>query len=400
MRTYQLNLPHEEPARTGLGTRPAGAGPAPAGRAARATINGRFLSQPKTGVQRYAYEIVRQMDAILAEDPLLRSHLTLEIVAPERATGPADYAAIRRRGVGGGKGYGWEQGVLPLRARAPLLNLCNTAPLLRRRQIVCIHGANSFVYPQSYSRRFRYAQRALFPAIGRRAQTITTVSNASAKLLKSLGIVPADADVDVIPNGHEHVRAWRPEATKLDRAAILERPYVLVIGSQAPHKNVRMLDAISGALNARGIKLLVTGGVFDMFSSRAARLDAPETSVLGYVTDDDLAFLLANALCLAFPSLVEGFGLPLVEAMALGCPIVSSNVASMPEVCGNAAILLPPDRPEQWLEAIQGLHDSPSLRADLGARGAKQVRRFSWAASAQAYIDLLLDATGGPCRPL
>ena len=86
---------------------------------------------------------------------------------------------------------------------------------------------------------------------------------------------------------------------------------------------------------------------------------------LGFVTDDDLAFLFEHALCLLFPSLTEGFGLPVLEAMALGCPVVSTDRASLPEICGSAALLAPPDQPALWLGHIRSLLESENLRADL-----------------------------------
>ena len=112
--------------------------------------------------------------------------------------------------------------------------------------------------------------------------------------------------------------------------------------------------------------------------------------MLGFVTDDDLAALYQNALCFAFPSLTEGFGLPALEAMALGCPVIASNCASMPEVCGSAALYADPKSPRAWLDQIKRLHADRDLAASLRAEGCRQATRFSWTKSAQLYLNLIM----------
>ncbi len=112
--------------------------------------------------------------------------------------------------------------------------------------------------------------------------------------------------------------------------------------------------------------------------------------MLGFVTDDDLAALYRNALCFAFPSLTEGFGLPALEAMALGCPVIASNCASMPEVCGSAALYADPKSPRDWLDQIKRLHADQDLAASLRAEGCRQAARFSWTKSAQLYLNLIM----------
>jgi GT2 family glycosyltransferase len=111
--------------------------------------------------------------------------------------------------------------------------------------------------------------------------------------------------------------------------------------------------------------------------------------VVGYVTDRDLAYLMDRALCLVFPSWTEGFGLPIVEAMAHGCPVVSSDRASMPEVCGEAALMAPPDDPAAWVRHVRALAKSPDLRQDLVGRGHERARLFSWANTAAGYVELM-----------
>jgi glycosyltransferase involved in cell wall biosynthesis len=111
---------------------------------------------------------------------------------------------------------------------------------------------------------------------------------------------------------------------------------------------------------------------------------------LGRVSDDDLAYLYRQALCLVFPSKTEGFGLPVLEAMALGCPVISSDAASLPEVCGEAALYGSPDDAAAWLAAIGRMASEPLLRKRLADAGPKRAKTFSWREGAKKYLELMI----------
>lgn len=350
--------------------------------APRFAINGRFYGQPVTGVQRYAREIVREIDQELGN-----RGKRAELLIPPGADAAPTSAAIEVRGVNGASGHLWEQTLLPLRATAPLLNLCNMGPLALRRQIVCIHDTNVFDAPDSYSRAFRTAYHLLIPGLARRAMAITTVSNASARMLKHhLGF--ASLDVAVIPNGHEHVYRWEGANSRLASSLAGLRPFVLLLGSRARHKNAAFILQQAEALDSLGVDLVVAGGSAEIFAQTGS-IEAANIHRLGFVSDDDLAWLYSRALCLAFPSRQEGFGIPLVEAMALGCPVVSSDQSCMPEICGDAALLAGPDDAPAWQAHFRNLIASSVLREDLKGRGLERVKLFSWRASAKSYLDLL-----------
>ena len=134
---------------------------------ARWSINGRFLTQPQTGVQRYAGEMTREIDAWLASDPELARRLAFDICLPANCEATPDYAHIKVRRSPRGHGHGWEQLVLPAMARGGLISFANLGPLAHARQILCLHDANVFLEPASYSRKFQLAYRAAFPALAR-----------------------------------------------------------------------------------------------------------------------------------------------------------------------------------------------------------------------------------------
>jgi glycosyltransferase involved in cell wall biosynthesis len=344
-------------------------------------INGRFFTQETTGVQRYAREIVGAIDANLSSRGGAAS-----LIAPVHAGAFPKFKSVGIRQIGPGSGQLWEQLVLPLRHREPLLNLCNTAPAFGGRQVVCIHDANVFTEPNSYSRSFRLFYQALQPRIARRAARVTSVSKSAALQLSHYLNVPLRR-VEVLPNGYEHVLRWRASRSTLFDARPPRRPYVLLLGSRAKHKNVDRIVGLAEALDALGLDIIIAGGDASIFAQTAAG-NAPTLRWLGRVSDDDLALLFSRALCLAFPSLTEGFGLPVIEAMALGCPVVASDRASLPEVCGSAALLADPTEASCWIKHFAALAGSRELRTDLRARGAERITRFSWSTSAAGYLDL------------
>ena len=220
------------------------------------------------------------------------------------------------------------------------------------------------------------------------------MSKSSAEQLATFLPIAAK-DVVVLPNGHEHVLRWNAAASTLLASNPARRPFVLLLGSRARHKNAGLILGLSDVLDGLGLDLFIAGGQSGIFVSTEGAAK-PNLRWLGVVSDDDLALLLNNALCLAFPSFTEGFGLPIVEAMALGCPVVSSDRASLPEVCGSAALLASPEAPERWVVHFQNLAGSANLRGELRERGLAQARRYSWMASARGYLDLFASGAGAP----
>lgn len=354
-------------------------------------INGRFLAQPLTGVQRYAFEIVRQLDELVAAGSGLTTDLDLELVLPPDAQAPR-LAAIRTRRVGPLSGHAWEQTVLPLCLRGGLLSLCNTGPLAIGKQILCIHDVNTLSHPQSYSLPFRLVYRALLPALGGRAARLATVSRYSAGELVRWRVAAADK-ITVIPNGHEHAARWQPRHSATTLAAS-GRNTIVVVGSKAPHKNMQLIVAMADRLAEAGLRVALVGSTDARVFRPPGAQEAGNILPLGRLCDEEMAALLQDCLCLAFPSLVEGFGLPPLEAMATGCPVVASPRASLPEICGDAALYASPHDPQAWLACFDRLRLEPGLRETLIARGKRQAATFCWLASARRYLHImaLLDA--------
>jgi glycosyltransferase involved in cell wall biosynthesis len=357
------------------------------------SINGRFLTQPLSGVQRYAQEIVRGLDALVSEGHPLARDIELEVLTPPGAARPLELSAIASRSVGKRGGHAWEQLSLPKAPRGGLVSLANAGPIAARKHIVCIHDVNTRLVPGSYSPQFRALYRILVPALGRSAARVATVSHFSADQLAGFGIA-RKSKMAVIPNGHEHALAWQARhSLTTERAG--GPGTILLLGSPAPHKNMQMLLGVADQLAAMGLRLAIAGKVDGrVFAKATPQVDAPNVIWLGGVTDDELAAMMADCLCLAFPSLTEGFGLPVLEAMARGCPVVSTDRASLPEVCGDAALLASPTDPAAWLAHFQRLKQDQALRAVLIERGHAQAHRFRWKKSAEIYLRLMARLDG------
>jgi glycosyltransferase involved in cell wall biosynthesis len=359
------------------------------------SINGRFLAQPMTGVQRYAREIVRALDALVAEYP---RELEVELLIPPGTEATLPLRNMAARPIGRLSGHLWEQVSLPSGVRGGLLSLCNTGPVALSRQIVCIHDMNTRIYPQSYTAAFRLLYWSLIPVLGRRAAAISTVSEYSAAELVRFGVCREDK-LFVAPNGNEHVHRWTPKPVPRLSAFSAEDTIVL-LGSRAPHKNIDLIIGMADRLALAGLRLAIVGGSDTrVFGAGRGGAVASNITWLGRLSDDELAALLGNCLCLAFPSLVEGFGLPPLEAMALGCPVIVSDRASLPEICGDAALYASPDDADAWVGRFMELATNPALRQPMIARGLAAVDRFSWLSSAERYLEAMATMDGVPYSP-
>jgi len=255
-----------------------------------------------------------------------------------------------------------------------LVNPGNTAPLAVRRQVVVIHDAAVFAVPGSYGWRFRAWYRLMHRALAWRGVRVTTVSaHARGEIARHLGLEPAA--VPVLGEGAEHIlRA--PADAGLPARLGLARPYVLAVGSLAPHKNLAALSATAALLDGRGMDLVLTGGG-DPRIFAAAGLPRPARH-LGRVDDAGLRALYEGAACFVFPSLHEGFGLPALEAMACACPVVAARAGALPEVCADAALLADPTSPADIAAAVARVLGDPGLAARMRAAGRARAAAFTW----------------------
>jgi glycosyltransferase involved in cell wall biosynthesis len=357
-------------------------------------INGRFLTQRMTGVQRYAYEIVTALDVLLSQNSDPAGRLPMRLIVPP---GTKTIPVLSKIGVfrtSFGSGHLWDQLVLPFYTGAGVLSLGNFNPMLGRNNIVCIHDANTFIQPDSYSSSFGLAYRTLLPLVGKKASRVATVSQFSADMLVKYGVCQREK-IFIAPNGHEHALRWDASRARIPLLSALDRPYVLLLGSIAKHKNVSVVLKQAEGLDAAGIDIVVVGGASNIFTAYASNFQRSNIHYAGYVSDDDLAALYKGALCLAFPSNTEGFGIPSLEAMTRGCPVISSNAPSLVEVGGDAVIYVDPSDGYGWRDAIIGLSKNETLRETMAAQGRKRASAFSWKRSAQSYLEEILRLTNG-----
>ncbi len=345
-------------------------------------INGRFLVQPLSGVQRFATETAAAVAGLLAEAGapppiMLVPHL------PAGARLPTDYPV---RVVGRLSGQLWEQLELPRHAHdGVLLNLGNTAPLRGGRQMLVIHDTGVFESPEAYSWKFRAWYKFLQARLVRGRSGIVTVSQFSRREIARCLATEAGR-ITVIPEGADHMRRLAPDASVLARHAITPGRFVVAVGNLSRHKNLAALGATGAALATRGIDLVITGGL-DSGVFAAGRHTLPvQAKYVGRVSDEQLRALYDAAACFVFPSLYEGFGLPAIEAMICGCPVVAADIPALREVCGDAALFCDPTDPDDIASAVCRVIDEPATRATLIAKMPDHITRYTWREAARALL--------------
>ena len=277
-------------------------------------------------------------------------------------------------------------------------------PFTPCRSVVTIHDCIHLRFPQYVHRLgYAYARTSLWLAT-HRSNRIVTVSEASKRDILSYFNVPPEK-IDVIYNGIDERFSTPPPEE--DVARVRERyqlndPFILYAGNVKPHKNIERTIEAFYLLRRSGefeqVKLLIIG---DEVAKYAALRHAVHRHKLhkyvrffGFVPDRTLAILYRLSAVFVFPSLYEGFGLPPLEAMASGTPVITSNVSSLPEVVGDAALLVDPLQPEEIAEAMRRVLTDPALRDDLAARGLERARHFSWERSIRRVREIYGEVLG------
>ncbi len=260
------------------------------------------------------------------------------------------------------------------------------------RTLLTVHDLSFLRYPDHFVPKLVAYLSRVVPRAVARADRVLADSQATRRDLRELLGVPA-GKVEVLYSGVDARFAPQPAAGERERLqrryALDERPYVLSVGTIQPRKNYARLIRTFAALPP-GHQLLIAGGpgwlyqeVFDLAAQHADRV-----RILGFVDDADLPALYRSAALLVFPSLYEGFGLPVLEAMACGVPVVCSDASSLPEVAGDAALLVNPLDDDALVQAMRrALEDAP-LRQERIARGLLQSARFRWPAAAEQLLNL------------
>jgi glycosyltransferase involved in cell wall biosynthesis len=323
-------------------------------RAPQVVINGRFMNRRLTGVERYGREILR----CLGNQPKLEStHWQ------------------------GWRGHTWEQFMLPIRLHrnSVLWSPANTGPLIVRRQALTIHDLSPLEHPEWFRTGFAVWYRLLLPMLVRRVQIIFTPSEyVKQKVIDRFGA----RRVIITPNGVDH-SLFHPKAdqTQFD----LPQEYLLFVGTLEPRKNLaRLLQTWNEVKNDfKKMWLMIVGVSGSVFKAINVPHELERVCFLGYVNDETLAGLYAAASLFVLPSQDEGFGLPALEAMASGTPVIVSDAGALPEVVGEAGVTFCLSDQNALTNVLQDYLRNAELRAQLREKGLERAKKFSWQTTAE-----------------
>ena len=346
-------------------------------------INGRFLESELTGVGRYSINVIKEIDLLLDDDRY--ANLDIELVIPNIVRAELELKNINIRHIGFNQGSLWEQLDLPICTYGKfLISLHSHAPIFKTNQIVVLHDGRMTNAKKTDA---YFAQRMfiLFMGIilGKRLKRIITISNyAKKELHENYGI--ANHKMVVIPEGCNHVLNVQADVAILQKFSLSSVKYVLAVGGGSAKNNVYTARALAKYAKNDLHFVLVSGTPEHVKQELIKAYD--KVHILGRVTDEELVALYKNAFCLAFPSISEGFGIPPIEAMALGCPVIVSNVDSLPEICGEAALYCDPYNIDSFIASLGKLYDD-SFRKKFITIGRKYVKKYHWKSTAEHILE-------------
>lgn len=356
----------------------------------RIGYNGRFLAASPGGVQRFALEVLRRA--------VPRAEVTLFV---PRGVRPPEWLAAAARIVEGTlSGPAWEQLELPGRARRAgvdvVLHPANAAPLWGGPNVVVLHDLAPLNDPESFRLAYRLWARVAHARAAMRAERVVTVSNWSkGEIVRRLGL-SADR-VTVVRQGAAPLDApATPEAVDaVRRARGLPSRYFLATTGGDPRKGEAFLREVwRGWPAGTAPQLAIVGNHYDRVHANGGRPEEDSVRVLGYVPDEELRALYTGAAALVYPSRLEGFGRPPVEALACGTRVMTTPYGPASEMLGGVCDLVPPDA-DSWRTALTSLLDEANeVRASRVAEGRRFAAAFDWQEAVCTLLDVCRDAAG------
>ena len=339
-------------------------------------INGRFLTQEMTGIQRFSFELCKA---------LINHGADIVILAPKkiRTEYKLNCRIIR---FGFFSDILWEQIDLPvflMKNKNPLLlNLGSPGPVFYPNRIVTVHDLSFYVYPSWFKKSYWLYYRLATPVFTRLTKKVITVSEFSKNEIIRLIGIPGNK-ITVIHNAVSEAIQRQPSHVTMNKGK-----YILSVASLDPRKNlIRLVEAYKLAGIEKDIRLVLAGRTDPIFN-----INLPEEVLahsVGYVPDDELSSLYQKATLFVYLSLYEGFGIPPLEAMSLGCPVILSDIPVFREIFGDAAHYVDSLDPSSICkEILQVLSDEP-YRTDLIRRGYERVKLYGWEESADKLVSIL-----------
>lgn len=364
----------------------------------------RTVTAPKTGDRTYALNLLRALARVDAENEYLAytwEPTTLTEVGSSRVH-PVCLPASPR--------WLWTPLVFPrdlARRRADVAHVQYFIPPVAPCPVITtIHDVAFRRFPHLFPLKHRVLLNLLIPGAARNAAAVITGSEATRRDLIELYDVPPERVV-VTPYAADEI--YRPMDPDEARRAVRERfrirsPYLLSVGVLQPRKNlprlVRAYNRIARAIPHRLVLVGKEGWAGEELQQAISQSPAGREPVFtGYVPDADLPALYAGAEIFVYPSLYEGFGLPPLEAMACGTPVITSNTSSLPEVVGDAAIQVDPRDTEAISRAMLDLIENEARRRELAAAGLRQAARFHWDRTARETVAVYRRVVEGDLRP-
>jgi glycosyltransferase involved in cell wall biosynthesis len=364
-------------------------------RPARIYVNGRFLQQPITGIQRYGRELLRVWDELIDTGEIDSDQVMIEVLVPRANVNAPELRHIKVRQVGWFQGQLWTQLELPAQSRDGLLfSPDNLQPLLAPLlgpSVVTVHDLTFKLFPRAHTTPFRLLYRLLISNGIRNATALIT--GTEAERTNILGHYPSARDrIAVVHLGARSAQlAGANQEEKRDNQPT-ER-YILWVGSLISRKNPQgAIDAVLLLNQQMRLPLIVVGSDYRGMQKTQIRTPVND-GVIQFAnrvsSSEDVIELYRNAVCLLFPTFYEGFGLPPLEAMAYGCPVVTSDIPVMREVCGDAALYCNPNEPGDIADKVRMLAESSEMREQLRRRGLRRAAQFSWERCARETFEVL-----------